>query len=470
MESRPGSNVPTLIVLVLCVGIVYWAYRKVMDNQHPLAAAARNVRGGSTADRLAAIEQVKELGLAQGKESIPPLVGALGDADPATRAAAAQALGLIVSYAVRVQADAEVAKNATSALVERLRDADAQVRVASAKALTVIAATVPGGGKRSGGKKAAAIAKGTLAAGIDPATLAKAYLSMLADKDPSIRAAAAEGLGSLGPALQSPPDPALIAALDDPQASVRLAAVEALIRYPSGLDPAVSKFARLMATDADSSVQQAVAGALGRISPASITSVSIPALGSTIKTSSGEVVYAVVGLLERMDAKARTEAIPVFLDALDAPGDSDRPVGEMSMVMNAYTGPAQVAARAIAKAAPGTPLAAQAVSALAGVLRRDNPRRWPAAADALAAFGPQGTPAVPALLEVLKKAAPKQEIANAATAAIKTLATVAVPGNPPREVIEALQAAAKSPVPAVRQEAEGALSKLQPQAAAKKTT
>lgn len=470
-EKKRGPltrGVRSLVALVIACGLVFWAYRVVLDTQNPLGAAARGLQGGSQASRLAAVQEMTELGLAQGKESIPPLIETLKDSDAPVRAAAARSLGLISSYAVRVQAGGETVRGATAALIKSMKDQDAQVRVESARALAVITATAPAGGKRGGGKKAGNIGKTAAEAGIDVEALAGAYKDMLGESDESIRVIAIEGLGAVGPALDSAPAPELVAALDDPQPKVRIAALSALMRYPRGLDPVVPKLAAIMANDPDEAVKQTCSSVIGGLRASSLTVLSVAPLVAAMKASGGETSFSILILIASLNDEALRAAIPTFLEALRAPVDADRPIGGGAPVLNSFTGPAQVAARALARIAPGTPQAGEVVSALANVLKASNPRRWPAAADALAAFGPAAAPAVPTLIATLKDAASKTEIPNAAIAAAKALAAVA-PGAPTLpEAVDALKAAAKSPNAPVRQAAEKALEKLSPKAPEKK--
>ncbi len=461
-SSTQARTVRSLVALAICAGVMVWAYGNLWDYQHPLAAAARGISHGSVESRLAAIDQVKELGLDKSKESIPPLVAALNDSESKVQIGAAQALGLIVSYAVRVQAETETVRDATAALAAALKNSPVAVRVEAARALAVIASTVPSGGRRGGGKKAGAVAKTSKEAGIDVPALAASYTGLLGEKDEDLRIAAAEGLGALGPTLDAPPSETLIAALGDSSPRVRIAATNSLLRYNKGLDPIVAKLAHMMAKDDSVEVRKSAASTIGHLPTAKLTAQSVPAFLDALKIADAETTDAIITLLDHLNQECRVAATPAFLHALEAPPESDRPIGPGSMKPNVFTGPGEISAQALARTLPGTPRAAEAVSALSQVLARDNPRRWPGAADAIASFGAAGAPAVPALISVLKQAAGKQEIANAALAAAKALVAVAPTGSSRAEAIAALKSATNSIDDSVRKAAAEALKKLEP--------
>ena len=460
---------PVFMLSIAC-GLVFWAYRVVSDSQNPLGAAARRLHGGTVESRLEAVQEVTEMGLARGKESIPPLVESLADLDAPVRSASARSLGLVVSYAVRVQAGADSVQGATAALMSAMKDQDAKVRVEAARALAMITATAPGGGKRGGGKKAVNIGKSAAEAGIDVKSLASAYKDMLSESDESLRVIGIEGLGAVGPALDSPPDPALVAALDDHQSTARIAALNALGRYAKGLDPVVPKLVNMLKNDPAEDVKLNCASTIGRLPASSLTAAAVGPLVAAMKSAGKDASFSILTLLAGLNDEARRAAIPAFLEGLKAPASEDLPVGAGSPTLNSFTGPAQVSARALSRTAPGTPQSGEVVTALANVLKSTLPSRWPAAADALAAFGPAAAPAVPALIDTLKQAATKEDIANAAAASAKALAVVAVGAPTLPEAVDALKAATKSSNASVRQAAEKALEKLDPKTPVKKTS
>src|SRR5262249_38810163 len=97
--SRWQVGVRALIALVVCCGAVFWAWRVVWDQRHPLLAAVRGLQARDPSQRLAAVREVMNLSFGQRAVAIESLSTALGDPDRGVRAAAAQALGLVASHA-----------------------------------------------------------------------------------------------------------------------------------------------------------------------------------------------------------------------------------------------------------------------------------------------------------------------------------------------------------------------------------
>ena len=179
-----------------------------------LSGAARGIAGAAVSIRVAAIQE------REGKRDTTGLAGALGDASPVVRAAAARALGRIQN------------RGSVAALAGTLRDRIPSVRREAAFALGLIGDT----------------------------TAAPALVARLgSETDPAARVAMVVALGYLG-ARQS--GPALSTALRSPRAPERWAAALAVARArDSTLVPELSAAAK----DARPDMRWRVAYALGRI-------------------------------------------------------------------------------------------------------------------------------------------------------------------------------------------------------------
>ncbi|MGC5343208.1 fumarate reductase/succinate dehydrogenase flavoprotein subunit [Streptomyces sp. DT171] len=177
-----------------------------------------------------------------------PLVTALTSDDPVVRATALDALrALRLGHAALfartlTDPDAEVrthtvralvSVDATAELAGAAADPSREVRVAVAKGLAAVRSPGPGPlapllDDHDPLVRAAALA--ALAATGCPAPYATAAVTALTDRAWQVRAGAATALAAADPAVAVP---ALAAALDDPNADVRKAAVLALLRHPA---------------------------------------------------------------------------------------------------------------------------------------------------------------------------------------------------------------------------------------------
>src|SRR5262249_45086350 len=130
-----------------------------------------------------------------------------------------------------------------------------------------------------------------------------------------------------------------------------------------------------------------------------------------------EVRVQLVTLLARMapDPHAATSAL---IAVLREPMESDQAGVSGPGQPISYSGPAQGAARALGRIAPGTPAAGVAITALTEVVQAGPAQRRAAAAEALGQFGPAAVQAVTALITMLKEtAAAKVPTGDGASAA-----------------------------------------------------
>ena len=176
-------------MLVASFGVLFWAGRSVWESQHPAYGAARGLQARSPAERLSAIQQLQQIGVSETGIAIPPLVAALLDPEAEVRAAACDALRLLLSEALRTGTSAEAVRAATTALIAAATDPLPDVRFAVAGSL--------------GSVSAASGSTGT----IDLEPTFAALTGMLRDRDPGVRRAVLYALGLTARKVSAEPPP-----------------------------------------------------------------------------------------------------------------------------------------------------------------------------------------------------------------------------------------------------------------------
>jgi HEAT repeat protein len=455
-KKQPGllqTSVRAIVVLVVCSAAIFWAYRSVWDSYHPLRAAAGRLNSGSPAQRVEAIKQLTDLGIAASGETIEALVPALHDPDAGVRAEAAQALGVVGSYAVR--ANPQDAGSALKALLESLGDPTPAVRVAALGALRILSGTTLSGGDsaeaRGKSKAAAAEAPPTP---VPAAEVAEACLKLLGDGEPDVQQAAIGTLGTIGPlGLGTPPKP-LFDEVESRSATNRTAAIAALAGFPRGLDPLVPALLRHLEHD-EPAVREACAQALARMRPQALSSAVVPDLLAGLKSPDRDVRMRIIALISRLSPDVG-QVTPALIAVLKEPVDSDgRRVGPGMTITPA--GPAHEAARALGQLAPGTKSAEAAIKALTEVVETGPDQRKRTAAEALSHFGPEAVRAVPALIKTIQETGGKPDPGGPAPPAAAALSRIA-PSTPAADkAVAALSDALKSESVPTRQAAARAL-------------
>jgi HEAT repeat protein len=460
-EKKPRfrrSGIGQLAMLVLCCGAIVWAGRVMWESQHPVFAAARRLRSPEASQRLAAVQEVVELGTSGAGETIRPLVPVLADKDPAVRRAAAQALGNVSSLAVKSGTEAEAVRESIQGLLGALKDSDASVRIAAAGSLRILAGITPGNSGRRGGRGRAAEAAPAAEARpsvIDTAAVTAALLDLLGDRDPEVRQAALFALAPVAPSALGEPPRALFAALEDPMATNRAMAIGTLAAFSHGLDPLIPVLLQHLEHD-EPPVREACSRALGRVRPAALTGAAAPALLAGLASPDRDVRLRIVSLLGRISPDVRT-TVPALIRVLNEPIDSDQETVEGTTAVTTFTGPAHGAAAALGRLAPSTPASGQAVAALTEVVRSGPPQRRASAADALAQFGSDAAVAVPALVILLGQSDAGKESTRNQEAAAAALARIAPGTSSADQAVAALTAALKSDSIATRKSALQAL-------------
>jgi HEAT repeat protein len=457
-KNRPlQASMRAIIMLIVCCAAIFWAYRSVWESYHPLKAAAGKLTSGSTAQHLAAIRQLTELGTGDSAEAVRALVPALHDQDETVRAEAAQAIGAVGSYAAR--SDPETIGLAIKGLLESLSDTKPAVRIAVISALRILSGSSLGEPQRET-RKAAAASKSS-ASTVDVAPVSEAFLKLLGDPDPEVQRAAIGALATIGPRALGTPPRALFEVVENPSAVIRVGAISALAGFPRGLDPLVPALLKHLEHD-EPEVRDACAQALGRIRPSALSSAVAPDLVAGLKSPDRDVRTRIIALISRLSPDVGQVA-PALIAVLHEPVSSDGTTFGPGMIPS-HVGPAHEAARALGQLAPGTKSADAAIKALTEVLESGPDQRKATAATALGRFGQAAAEAVPALIKRLQETAGQTEPGGPGPSNASTLADIS-PGTPYADkAVVALTAALRSAWSPTREAAIHALSKFGPAA------
>jgi HEAT repeat protein len=334
---------------------------------------------------------------------------------------------------------------AQAPLIGLLNDRQPGVRLAAAKALE-------------------SMIRGRNRAGmIDVEGTFSALSEVLGDRDEAVRIAVLDALGATAQNSEMEPPDSLAACLSDQSAGVRIAAIESLACFRSGLDRWITSIFEVLEREADVHDRSAALRALLRVHAQPFSAPSILALTRGLGTRHSEVRCAAAYLLSTLGTDA-AQAIPALIEAMSCPLDPTF-VGPGKLDDPWAWDPAVAATRALSQIAPGTRRADEVIRALTDVLQTGHPRRRVVAAHALGRFGPAAVAAVPALIDVVKMDAVTEpgrwDGASAATA----LGWIAPDTPLGDEVVAVLIEALRSGTPSTRQSAIEALTRFGPKAA-----
>jgi HEAT repeat protein len=430
-------------VVVACCAVVALVAQRLWENQRPVIAAARGLKSPKPSDRAQAVRELMMTGASDPVRAVSPLLAALGDQATEVRVAVAEALGVVGEAAITSSAGG-VARTAVAALIRSLKDREPAVQVAATQALARMAGTP---------NAAPAIGLNEIVA---------ALASTLSSGDESARLLVLSALARFWPLVSDEPPGAVVAALKDPSAKVRVAALTALSRSPRPLDPWLGL---LLQTVEHEEPQDALkySFAFNRNSPPAFSSVVIPALVEALGSRNRIVRFCAVRALEPHAGQPRVAAvlIPALLALLIdpiGPGPADRLARENYVTIHA--------ARMLGRIAPGTRSAGVVITALTGAVESAEQAQWQPATEALAAFGPAAEPAIPALVRNVRTARRSEDriILFKGRLAAGSLAKIAPGTKSAGEAIAALTEVVQSPHIPHRTWAAEALARFGPAA------
>jgi HEAT repeat protein len=489
--------VRTLIVLVASCAVILWSLRNLWENYDPVRVENRSLqrkaiaslRSAKPDERLAGIKELERLQPNVGEGSILPLVGALEDPDTAVRLSAASALDTIGTLLAKSKTGGEAISTAATGLIRCLKDPDPEIRVAALKALGSIGRSL--WGSRSGGeiirtmasafegclkdpepkvRAAAATSLGGITpprpglvafAPIERQPMIDSLTAMLDDQDASVRRAAIQAL-AMHPMAAGDPPQALVRGLKDESAQNRAAAVMGLYFFPQGLDPWVPMLLRLAEQDPDPDVRQRCFVAMNNaFKPPGITAAVVPSVTASLMSPDARVRSQSALILSTLKADALA-AIPQLIRVLNEPLD---PKVEAVRGPGMNLDPASESAYALGQIAPGSAQAKQAIAALAEAASSVPVSRRGWAAVALGKFGPDAEEAVPVLIKVMSDAAAEGTFEREPSAA-QALGMIAPETASADKAIVALLPLVDSKRPLTRATAIGALGQFGPKAAA----
>ena len=384
-------SVGGMVIAIICFAAVFWSWRNVRDQQHPMIAKARALKSRDRDERLEAARWF--------------LVSDAGDS----------------TYAAAV-------------LMEALSDQDVFVRSEVVHSLGVVSKrllAVPGHGKTAGAIRALAgvlLDRDTERPPPDSANLARAV------RGPAVPSSPERNINRLRMIVTGADDSEgrdMAQVLNDPSWMAARALGEVAPNTDCA-DIALDALTLALRTDGDARRLRAIVRSLGRFGSAA--SAVLPDLMQALRKSvdsrgaSDPWLWVIADSVVRIDPGTREadEAVAALVDCLRSHDDKERQVLAIRELMRlgslahaavpalidvmkdeqtnteGYVG-RQWVPEAIGKIAPGTPAAATAIEALSQALDVNEVDLRLGALQALARFGPAAKSAIPRL-EALKKA------------------------------------------------------------------
>ncbi|WP_165222914.1 HEAT repeat domain-containing protein [Aquisphaera insulae] len=471
LSRHPGSlmkvrsRILSMMSLVGCgLGLLWMAHVGWQNGdltKSTVDDSIRTLRGGTLQDRLAACRELARFGVAAQDIAVPVLIktlrdpeaslrlaaaealgqvafspikarqaagalrGALEDSDPGVRIAAVDAIGVLSGSKQANRDPALEPKIAIDILTEALDDRDVRVRSAIVKALALVGPATNEApppplimaldDESEDVRANACLAIARFKQGLDP--IVARLFQALSRLDPGNRTRCVSALCNIEAAsVSSTILPTLLGALDNRDMEAQYAATYILVKLAPDSKQAIPALIKVLTGSVelgpirwpapDSGRGSAIA--LGELAPGTDQSAAaITALTDFLRRADPTRRDGAADALGRFSRDA-APAIPVLINGL-----------RESLPSDASFTPGTSMATALGRIAPGTPLADQAMAALAEAL--DAKSRWTRleAVKSLAAFGPISAAAVSRLRRF--ESDPDFEIRHAAAVALKSV-------------------------------------------------
>jgi len=390
------------MIAVACFGVILWSSRSIWESA-PVYNAVRSLHNGDTNARRSAATELETFAPDSAAVAIPALLGAMGDPDEEVRATVTRSLGINWDMCFRSNLDQTITRAVVPMLVKALKDSRPSVRAAAATGLGHVYAS-------------SVVTTGVYRTGlVDGVSMVQALAESLDDVSEEVRLRAVAALGTVGAAYRVPPPDILFTALgQDSSTAVRAEAARSLGRFREHLDAVT--LALLGALDAkEPRIRSAAGDALRTIHELAIprerdvwpSRAIVPSLIAALASRNAEVRYHAAALLIKHGPEAEA-AIPALILVLAEPVDM-RKLKER--IVAAYWDPCVAAARALGRIAPGSSRSREAVRALIEVLANSvSWERRGEAAEALGMFSKQeGESSIPVMLKVLSETKESRE-------------------------------------------------------------
>ncbi len=373
---RFRTDIRGLMALVACCALLVWIAMTFHERLDPTRSVAAGLRSSSWLRRMETAENLRTMIDRDDRVAIFALASSANDEVLRARLSILEVLGRVTSEGIRNGQPEDSIQAGVAGLLRALVDPEPMAQQTALHGLGLIART-PGPHP------------------IDRRALAAAVADLLNDPEPSVRVSALFTIMACGDKNTETP-PLLVAKLEDPDVEVRATAFLALRDFPRDLDRHLPLLLRGLD---DPQVRSSCLGYFQPDRPAGFTTKVIPVLVTALGSRSRMVRRAAAGALCQLATDSRAAvAIPALMAVLREPTTVEppqEPPGDL-----ADPDPVPVAALALGRMAPDTPMAGKVLTVLAEIAQSRNHRRQSAAIEAIGQFGPAAEPVVPLLIQV----------------------------------------------------------------------